>query len=146
MSVKSGINRSRLLLGGLAAGLVLFLVTGVVNGAILNADFQAWSQGMGSLIHPPAAPVSMLLWTLMSFIYGLSGVWLYAGIRPRFGAGPRTALASGLMLWTVSKFATALDLLALGIMPGRIIGGELLGSLVATLAAVLVGAWLYKES
>jgi hypothetical protein len=145
MSVKSGIRVSRLLLGGFAAGLVLFFINGVVNGAVLSADLQAWSQGMGSLLHPPAMPVPMLLWTLMSFIYGLSGVWLYAGIRPRFGAGPKTALASGLLIWTVGKLATALDLFALGIMPGKIIGGELLGSLVATLAAIFVGAWLYKE-
>jgi hypothetical protein len=145
MSIKASINVTRLLFGGLAAGLVLFLVTGVVNGAILNADFQAWLQSMGSLIHPPAQPIPMALWTLMSFIYGLAGVWLYASIRPRFGAGPKTALMSGLMLWTVSKLATALDLIALGILPGKIIAGELLGSLVATLAAILVGGWLYRE-
>ena len=145
MRAETDIQVQRLLLGGFAAGLVLFFITGVVNGALLSAELQAWSQGLGSLLHPPAAPVPMLLWTLMSFIYGFSGVWLYAGIRPRFGAGPKTALASGLLLWTVSKFATALDLIALGIMPGTIIGGELLGSLIATLAAIFVGAWLYKE-
>ncbi len=142
--IKTAINLTRML-GSFAAGLVLFFITGAVNGAVLNADFQAWMQSMGSLIHPPAQPVPMALWTLMSLIYGLAGVWIYAAIRPRFGSGPKTALRSRIMLWAISKLATSLDLIALGILPNKIIAGELIGSLVATLAAVFVGAWLYGQ-
>jgi len=29
-------------------------------------------------------------------------VWLYSAIRPRYGAGPKTALIAGLFLWFIS--------------------------------------------
>jgi len=92
------INVGRVVAGGVLAGAVLFLVNGIVNGALLNSAFLEWAQGMGDRLHAPARGVAMGLWTLMSLLYGIVGVWLYAGIRPRYGAGPKTALLAGLLL------------------------------------------------
>jgi hypothetical protein len=39
----------------------------------------------------------------------------------------------------------ALDLVAPGILPGRIIAGQLIGGLAAIKTGVFFGAWLYKE-
>ncbi|HEV2109890.1 MAG TPA: hypothetical protein VGT99_00940 [Gammaproteobacteria bacterium] len=39
----------------------------------------------------------------------------------------------------------ALDFTALGLVPGRIIAGQAIGSLVAIMLGILAGAWLYKE-
>jgi hypothetical protein len=138
-------NVRRVLLGGIAAGFVIFMLTGVLNGALLSEDFQNWSRELGSLLHPTAQPASMILWTLMSLIYGIGGVWLYAGIRPRFGAGAKTALRAGFILWFVSKVPTALDFLTLGILPEKLLAGQVIGSLVSIVAGVFLGAFLYKE-
>ena len=140
------INIKRWLLGGFTAGLILFLLTGAVNAGLLNEDFQAWLHEMGALIHPPAQSTAMMLWTLMSFIYGLVGVGIYAGIRPRFGAGLKTALLAGFILWILSKFTTALDLIALGALPEKIIIGQLVSSFVAMLIAITIGSWIYREA
>ncbi|HSE60477.1 MAG TPA: hypothetical protein VLA99_17380 [Nitrospiraceae bacterium] len=35
----------------------------------------------------------------------LSALWLYAAIRPRFGAGPKTALYAGLGVWVLGSFS-----------------------------------------
>ena len=110
-----------------------------------SGELQQWQQGMGSLIHPPAQSISMGLWTAMCFIYGIVGMWIYAGILPRYGAGPITALLAGFALWVASKFTVALDFTALGLVPGRIIAGQAIGGLVAIMLGVLAGAWLYKE-
>lgn len=140
------INWKRMGFGGLTAGLILFVLTGAVNAGLLNEDFQVWMHDMGSLIHPPAQSVAMLLWTFMSLIYGFVGVGIYVFIRPRFGAGPKTALFAGFILWILSKFTTALDLFALGVLPQRIIVCQLISSFVIMLIAISVGAWIYRET
>src|SRR5664279_4154331 len=106
----SKINYARMLLGGLVASIILFAVGGIVNGAILSDDFQAWSGSMGNLIERMSLSHAMILWIIMDLIQGIGGVWIYVAIRPRFGAGPKTALRAGLILWIVSKVAVALDL------------------------------------
>jgi hypothetical protein len=141
----TNINVPRVLLGGMVAGLILFAITGAVNGGILSADLETWSQGMGKHINPPARSLSMWLWALMSLIVGTLGVWIYAGTRPRFGAGPWTAVLAGLALWVANKLAVAVDFLALGLLPARIVAGQLIGGLVAILIGVFVGARFYRE-
>jgi hypothetical protein len=139
------INVRGVLLGGVAAGLVIFAINGVVNGLILNGGFQTWALGMGSLIHPAPRPTAMLLWTLMCLLYGIVGVWIYAGMRPRYGAGPGTALLAGLLLWIAGKLTVALDFTALGLLPAGLVAGQLIGGFVALMLGVTCGAWLYRE-
>jgi len=139
------INYGRFFLGGLVAGTLIFILTGMMNGAILKVPLGNWMQAAGGLLHPPAMSVSMSLWTAMSFIYGFAGVWIYVGIRPRFGAGLRTAFLSVLVLWIAGKMTAAFDLIALGLIPVGIVSAQLVGSFVILLTAVLLGAWLYKE-
>lgn len=141
----SKINWTRVAWGGALAGVVHFLITGVVNGAILSGALQDWLRGVGGLLHPPPPPDPMLLWALMSLIYGFVGVWSYAAMRPRFGAGPRTALLAGLSLWVVSKLTVALDLVALGLVPLQIVVGQSIGGLVAVMLGVFLGCWIYRE-
>lgn len=141
----ANINVNRMMLGGVAAGAVIFIVTGVVNGVILASQLQDWIRNMGDLMHPPAQPTPMVLWALMCLIDGTAGVWIYAASRPRLGAGPKTALLAGFAVWTIGRFAVALDLTALGLFPTPIAAGQLVGGLVAIMAGVFVGAWLYKE-
>ena len=35
------------------------------------------------------------------FLVGIFAVWLYAAIRPRYGAGPKTALCAGAAVWGI---------------------------------------------
>jgi hypothetical protein len=145
MADTSRINIPRVAMGGALAGIVHFAVTGVVNGLVLSAPLQDWLRGAGALLHPPAPATSMSLWGLMSLTYGLVGVWTYAAMRPRFGAGPKTALLAGVSLWIVSKLAVAFDLSALGIVPVEIVVGQSIGGLIAVVLGVLLGSWNYRE-
>jgi hypothetical protein len=139
------INIPRLALGGVAAGIILNIITGIANASILNGDFQNWANGMGNHLHPPAQPVQMCFWVLMCLIDGMAGVWIYAGTRPRLGAGPKTALLAGLLVWTVGRLCVAFDMLALGVFPWRLLAGQSILGLIAILPGVLAGAWIYKE-
>jgi hypothetical protein len=81
----------------------------------------------------------------MCFIDGIFGVWLYAGLRPRFGQGLKTALLVGLSIWIIGRFCVTLDMIALDVFPSQIMVGQAVLGLVAILTSVLLGTWVYKE-
>jgi hypothetical protein len=145
MTEVSKINRSRLVLGGITAGVVLNFITGFANATLFNGAFQTWASEMGSHLHPPSPAAQIVLWVVMCLIDGMSGVWIYAGLRPRFGAGPKTALLAGLSVWVVGRFCVTLDMMALGVFPLQMMVGQAALGLFAILSSVLIGAWLYKE-
>jgi len=139
------LNLMRLMLGGLAAGLTTFVLTGAVNATLLAAPLKDWAGDTGKAMHPPAQPLALGLWALMSLVIGVAGVWLYAAISPRFGAGYRTALLAGLAVWILNKFAVSFDMTALGLFPKWLLAGLVVGGLVAIEGGLLVGAWLYRD-
>lgn len=138
-------NIGKLALGGIAAGVTTFMLTGLVNATVLAGALKDWSHETGSALHPPAQPVALSLWCVMSLLIGIAGVWFYAAITPRFGAGYKTALIAGLALWVANKFAVCFDLTALGIFPRPLLAGLALGGLLAIEGGLLVGAWLYQK-
>ncbi len=94
----SKINYTRVLLGGLLAGVVLNFGEYVINEFILG---EKWRAALASLNRTPPAGGAIAVFVLMTFLLGLIAVWLYAAIRPRFGPGPKTAVVAGLFLWLV---------------------------------------------
>ena len=133
-------NWSRILLCGLAAGFV-WLVLSSLTTAFASGAYLAAVPGR-KLDHPSGALFLTLL--VPTLIMGIWAIWLYAAIRPRFGAGPRTAVIAGFAWWLL---ATCDDSIwtALGFVPARAMLVPVLLSLPALLAATLIGAWLYRE-
>jgi hypothetical protein len=88
---------------------------------------------------------SFVEWGLYDLAKGLMGVWIYAAIRPRFGAGPRTGAIAALVTW-----ALVLPIALLGFLPASPIGHRFaaiwsIDGLVVMLIAIVVGASLYQE-
>src|SRR2546427_10954882 len=74
------------------AGVVLNVFDFLVYGVWLKNDMNA---AMAAL-NKPAITSNMILWfVFLDFLYGIWLVWLYAAIRPRFCAGPKTAGKAG---------------------------------------------------
>src|SRR6266446_9994176 len=109
------INVGRVIIGGIVAGVVLFFMLGVLHHKLLMVDWQAWKGSVSGVLPLPSPRYSMKLWLAMSLVAGVTGTWIYAGIRPRFGAGPITALLAGFLLWLAGYFTAALNALALGV-------------------------------
>jgi hypothetical protein len=139
------INMGRVVIGGLVAGVVLFFFMGAVHHVILMNDWTAWKETMAGAIHAPSMHRSMALWFAASEVFGITGVWIYAGIRPRYGAGPTTAFLAGFLLWLAGDLTAALDKMALGILPTRITVVSCAGALLGVLLSTLAGAAIYKE-
>ena len=136
------INLKGVVIGGLVAGVVLNVVDFILFGVVLKNDMAAAMQAMGK----PPMPDSMISWfVFLDFLYGIFLVWLYAAIRPRFGAGPGTAVKAGLISWVVSGLFHALFEAPMGMMPQNIMMIATLVALVQQPAAVVVGAKFYTE-
>lgn len=141
----SGINQGRIIVGGIVAAVVLFIAGFIIHGVILGADWAAY----GNAGHMPFAlsqGAMTVVWVILSLVNGITGLWVYAGIRPRYGAGPKTALIAGLILWLLGGLAAALAQYALGNVPHNIVLVGAIGGLIADLIAILAGAYFYKEA
>jgi hypothetical protein len=138
-------NIARVLIGGILAGVVVSVITGAANTCFLQNDFLNWAAGMEGHLHPPKQGVQVSLWTVMALLDGLVSVWIYAGLRSSCGAGVRTALLSGFLVWIVGRFCVALDMIGLGVFPLRLLMGQSILGLLALLPGSVIGAWLYRE-
>jgi hypothetical protein len=85
------INRTRVLLGGLVAGVIINIFEFVLNGVIITKDMEDALRALGRQL----GMGELAMFTVWAFMVGVFAVWLYAAIRPRYGAGPKTALCAG---------------------------------------------------
>jgi hypothetical protein len=141
------LNWSRVVLGGLLAGMVINVFEFFLNGVVLAKD---WAAALAALGIPPIAGSRIAVFFVWSFILwgvliGIFAVWLYAAIRPRYGAGPKTALGVGAFVWGLGYLLTSVTPFLLHLYPRRILAVGLTVGLVEVLLATLIGAWLYRE-
>lgn len=136
------INISRLILGGLLAGLVLNIGEFVLNGPILG---EQWGAAMEALNLLPIGRSAIVWFVIMSFLLGIVIVWLYAAFRPRFGLGPKTAVISGLTVWFFVWVWSFGGTLIIGLYPTKLVLITIGWGLFEVPIASLAGAWLYKE-
>lgn len=139
----SKINWKRVALGGLVAGLIIDIVEGILEGVILGPE---WRQAMQALGHPlRETGTNVTLHVLLGLGYGLTALWLYAAIRPRFGAGPKTALYAGIAVWVLGSLLPSVNWGPRGLLPGHLFIIAVVVGLVEIVAATEAGAWLYQE-
>ncbi len=134
----SNINYSKVLVGGIVAGVVWIAMDAASYMLMGMQGMDAWLAQHG-LREPP-----MGVFFGMDLLFGLMAVWLYAAIRPRFGPGPRTAATAALFIWllfTVIYFG--LHMMGL-FTPGDYAKSVVIG-LLTVMAATMAGAWLYRE-
>ena len=137
------INWNGVILGGILAGIIIDVGEFLLHGVLLGAE---WREVMEALGRPLQETVgNIFFYVLLGFGYGMLAVWLYAAIRPRYGAGPRTALYAGVGVWLLGYLLPTLVWVPTELFPGRLLRIALLGGLAEILVATLAGAWLYKE-
>ena len=135
------VNWVRVILGGLLAGVIINAFEFILNGVLLAKDMQAAITALGRQM----GGGELLLFAVWGFLVGIFAVWLYAGIRPRYGAGLKTALFAGLAVWCLGYLLAAVTPLALKLFPTRLTVIGLAVGLVEVGVGTLAGAWLYRE-
>jgi hypothetical protein len=81
---------------------------------------------------------------VVDLLMGIWAMWLYAAIVPRYGAGPKTAAIAGVAWWTIKTLQSA-KWAGLGLLPRGAALIPLATTLVAVLAASVLGAWLFDR-
>ena len=138
------LNWSRIILGGIAAGLVMNVVDFVTNGVLLADAWKTEGDALNASIMAKSMTSSMVGWITFDLISGILLVWLYAAIRGQFGPGPKTALLAGFMIWLITHIAFA-SLAFTGLYSWPLVLSSSLGGLVAALAGGYVGGMLYRD-
>jgi hypothetical protein len=138
----SGINMARVIAGGLVAGLVISIGEFVLNTLVIKKEMDAAIKAMGL---PDFTGATIGTFVFMVFLLGIATVWLYAAIRPRFGAGAGTAACAGSAAWFFAYLYPSVGMWAMGMFPGGTLAIALAWGLAEVVAGAVAGAWVYRE-
>ena len=140
------INTSKVLVGGLAAGVVMNAIDWIVNmfilGARMKAESDAFKPGMADQMMSGSTMVSYIV---MDFVLGIALVWTYAAIRPRFGPGIKTASYAAILFWILGGVFLS-GYLHMGMMSTGLWMAFALFGLVNFLLSAWAGAKFYTEN
>lgn len=138
------VNWSRVIIGGVAAGVVMLLTEMVSFGGIFNEQIKAAMAALGKDFESGGLD-QLAFFAGYAVVTGITMVWIYANLRPTYGPGPRTALMAGLAVWALVFLAGGLGYAANDLFPLPLLGLMMLVGLVEMALGSLVGAWLYRE-
>jgi hypothetical protein len=137
------INTKGVLVGGLVAGLIINVSESILNVPVLGTQMEAALKARNL---PPVGGTAIAFFIIMGFIMGWLLVWLYAAVRPRFGPGPRAAVAVGAIVWLLAYFWSSIAMVLMGFMPAGLTLIALAWGLVELVVASWAGARLYSET
>jgi hypothetical protein len=137
------INIGRVIIAGLVAGIVADLLGFLVDGILLA---PRWADGMKALGHGDFSSNEWIWFNVLGLAGGIALIWIYAAIRPRFGAGMGTAVRAGLAYWFIGWLLPNFSFMwVAGLFSHHLTAFTTAGNLVETLAGAIAGAALYKE-
>lgn len=136
------INMRKVIIGGLVAGVVMNVIDTVTYGVVLKDDLTA---AMTAMNRPVMTNAQIPWFVFLDFVAGVFMVWLYAAMRPRFGAGPGTAVKAGVAGWFLGILLPNLFNWPAQIPPHNIATISTLVALVGVPLATVVGAKFYTE-
>jgi hypothetical protein len=127
----------------IGAGLVAGLVMNIGEFAIEPLMGPQMEKFFGRLGLPVPGEPAMLGLAVMVLALGITTVWLYAAVTPRFGAGIATAVIAGAVVWLLSCLLPNVVLLVFGVFDAKLFWFASLWPFVETIAAAIVGAKVY---
>lgn len=138
----SSINWARVVLGGLAAGLIINVSGMMLAHFVLGAEYV---EAFKAKMQPQSDALMFARHVSLRFWFGLLAVFIYAGFRPRLGPGPWTAVAAGVTVFLAAGVVLLLTLGDLGLLTGRRFWIAAAWTLAELVVATLAGAWIYRE-
>jgi hypothetical protein len=135
------INVKSLITSGLVSGLIINLSAISMVPVVGNQmDLVLASRGL-----PPLSYMAMLYFSMISFIFGISLVFLYAIVKDLLGSGIKTVVIVSLIFWFLTYFLSNVSLVVYGFMPVRLTIIGTAWGLGELLLAGIVGSRLYKD-
>jgi len=138
------VNWGRVILGGIVAGIVVNVSETLLNAVVLRRQNEEMMRALGKTM--PVSGAAMAVWMLWGVLFGIAAVWLYAAIRPRYGAGPATAVKAGIAAWFLAHLLGLIAQVNMGFLTAGMVFLPLVWTLVESILATLAGGWVYKEA
>ncbi|KPK63920.1 MAG: hypothetical protein AMS21_06465 [Gemmatimonas sp. SG8_38_2] len=136
------INVGRVILGGLVAGLVINIGESILNLAIAGETMELAYRQLN--LEPPGG-TTIGMFIILGFVLGILLVWLYAALRPRFGASAKTAIMAGFFVWLFAFLWPSIGNGLIGLFDADLLVFGIVWGLFEVLAASVAGAWVYRE-
>ena len=96
------INTRKVIVGGVAAGVVVGAVDYVVNGILLAEQNEAALNALNpDLVANMEGGAFIAIGIVLSLVFGILIAWTYALMRPRYGAGAKTVVFAAIQIWCV---------------------------------------------
>ena len=140
----AGINTGKVIAGGLVAGVIMTASDMLSSFVLMKSDMEE----MIARLHLDAAAMQsttgMVAWVASDLVFGILLVLTYALMRPRLGAGPKTAAVAGFILYlavTIVMFGLA----GMGVFTTAAFVKSSVIYLVIIMVASLVGGMIYTE-
>lgn len=137
----SMIATKHIVLAGLAGGVVLNLIDTPWSVFVMLSKMQAFEAAHGLTASPWTGPWFMAV----HFAYMIAIAWLYAHLRASYGAGTRTALIAGGVLFGINRLF-GIGNGFLGVLPFDLFWGFTIGFAVGSLLGSLVVGRLIERA
>jgi len=138
----TGMNAGRVVAGGIAAGVVINVVEGIMNVAVLGDAMREMYATMG---FPEPGAGALAGYMVLAFVLGFLLAWLYAAVRPRLGPGPGTAVIVGCAVWVAAGVVPIVGWYLMGAIGTGLLFVFLGYTLVEFVAGALVAGFTYRE-
>ena len=139
------INYGRVLLGGVLAGVLLFMADGFIHSKLLHEHWMAAMKAAGRSVEAEEHGSDMLYFAAFELLRGLAIAWIYAVMRAQCGPGPKTAICATLAVWAIMFPIFFLQEVPLGFYSTTLLTLWSLYEIVPSVLAGLVAGALYKD-
>ena len=136
-------NWMRVFWGGILAGVVMNILVIAASAIYLGELWRSALQALNPAFHESTG--FWTSWIVFYLILGILAVWLYSAIRPRYGAGAKTAVFAGLGVWILCPLSYNVLSAIFGLFPANLLVIDAFTFLVVSIVGTLLGAWVYKE-
>ena len=139
------INYGRVLLGGVLAGVLLFMADGFIHSKLLHEHWMAAMKAAGRSVEAEEHGSDMLYFAAFELLRGVAIAWIYAVMRAQCGPGPKTAICATLAVWAIMFPIFFLQEVPLGFYSTTLLTLWSLYEIVPSVIAGLVAGALYKD-
>jgi hypothetical protein len=136
-------NMKRIVLGGVAGGVGIFVLQGIIHAYVLAQRYQILQEHRHLRVDPRFSflPVNLVV----DLVVGIGLTWVYAVARGPLGRGPRTALLVGLVVGLLAGVPTFAANFAWTYTGGYVNLWWAIDTIAGFTLATFIGGWLYKD-
>lgn len=138
----AGINMAKVFIGGIVAAIVMTIGEFVLNDIVLAEANTAAFENMNL---PTPGGGAIFVFIGGGFLIGWIMLWLYASLRERMGAGPKTAACAGIVVWMLANLIASVNFAAMGIATVHVAAVATTWALVEYVLAAVAGAYFYSD-